>query len=876
MTAATKRSSAVFPSFEDHEARQLRPRRPSRVPVGSLVGRDRDVARVLEVLSYGSSVGGSRLVTILGPPGMGKTRLAERCLELVADDLASDGGAWFCDLTSVTDAGGLPHAVTSVLRGARASGLSDEGSDLVEHFVAAGPTLLVLDNFEQLVAAADVVHGWCQAAPELSVILTSRERLGVDGEVVVELGPLDCPPETAEEATALESDAVRLLVTRARAAGADVGDDARILGAIVRHLDGIPLAIELAAARMRVLRPAELLARLSQRLPLLARRPQHAQDRHATLESAIAWSWQLLAPEEQRALAACSIFAGGFTVEAGEAVLGVNALDLLGALRDKSLVHVPGEGRLALYASIAEFAASRLSEYGPDVVADARARHAAFFAGAARALLDSRRRLGNFDATLRTRLRRDRANVVAALAFLRNDGAAPESIANHAQARRWREGVPIEAWIDALGAALGTLDASEGTNEALVAEILLARQSLFGLAGRFAESQADRDRLLAMDLPRTMRAQAFLAQGIQLRYQGRVHDALASHLEGEKTIDDDTPVRLLAMHHACRGRLAHELGDLDEAREHNDRARAVAARVEQAPLEAVIPLANVALIEQELGRFDEAVRLLDGALAAFERNDEQVYLAIYLLALGDVLLEQGKPEEARRSYERAARFFAGWSSQRQAVELYGALAALEARYGLLDDAEVHLERARRSVSPGARVLEVLVEIASAQVDLRRARDGGRTGDVSAIGVKHAALTRSDVAATSFVVRFALRLLGQALGAGAVPAPTSERAAIVIARDGSAFVRAGKRVDLGRRGSLRRILAALVAAERGASRDALLAEGWPGERLLAEAASKRLRVAIATLRSLGLREAIVTRDDGYALDPRAVQGVADEV
>jgi predicted ATPase len=808
---------------------------------------------------------------------MGKTRIAEQCAELAAEAFAEHGGVWFCDLTGVVDPSVLTHVVSAVVLGTEQgeSGPSSDARDLVDHFLSVGPMLLVLDNFEQLVDAADIVHGWCQAAPELSVLVTSRERLRVEGEIVVELGPLHCPSADASNSEMLGSAAVRLLVQRAKAAGGDVGMDARLLAELVRLLDGIPLAIELAAARTRFLPPAELVKRLAQRSEVLGRRPRHEGDRHATLSAAIDWSWQLLSAEEQRALAVCSVFAGDFTVSAAEALIGEHAVDLLGALRDKSLIHVASSPeRLALYMSIREYAAERFAKRDPVEVEETHLRHARFFAASARAFVDSRALEGEPDAGLRGRLLRDRAHLVAALAYVRARGAEPVLVAELALGLALLQAAPAESCLGALADVLSSDDGAALGLE-LLAHLLLWRQTLLAGVGRFEESRTDMARLLAMDLPPTFRSLALVMQGTQLRYRGLTSEAWASHVAAGQSIDAETPARLQAMHFACMGRLGHELREYEAARENNERARVLAADIGDAWLEG-LPIANLALVEQELGNFEAARRWLDEALVRFERSDEAQYVATYSIACGDLAFERGQPDEARRHYEKASPFFAGWRAHRQAVELHTAFAALEALHGAPDEAELQLERARRSLSRSpSRLLELLIEVHGAQLLLRKERDHGGRGEVHArVRARYAELVNGDIANGSFSARFALRMLAQALDG---PSPTRAApvasASIVVARDGAWFKQGEKRVDLGRRGSLRRILAALVVAPKtGASRDLLLAEGWPGERLLHDAASKRLRVAVATLRSLGLREAILTREDGYALAPAVVTEV----
>ena len=719
----------------------------------------------------------------------------------------------------------------------------------------------------QLVPAALVVASWCEGAPELAVVVTSRERLGIDGEVVVDLGPLPCPEEGASHEAILASDAVRLLTSRLRAAGADLPADAGVLGALARRLEGVPLAIELAAARARVLAVTELLARLAQGTALLARRPIGESDRHATLASAIAWSWQLLSGDEQRALAACSVFVADFGVDAAEAVLGAGALDLVAALRDRSLLHAPADGRLALYASIREFARAELVGLGPASESAVRLRHARHYAERARGFAESRTFQGGPDAALRARLQQDSPNLRAALAHARTCGDAA-MLGELALGLTLLQAAPADECIEALGASIAALAVGEVD---LRARILLSRQSLLVSVGRFDESTRDLEDLLAMPLPPPMRNLALVMRGNQLRYRGLTREAREAHDGASAALEADGPRRLLAIHLACLGRLGHELGDEAAARLHNARARAVAAEMGDTWLEG-LPLANLAQLEQELGRFELAARLLDEALARFEATSEPQYEAAYEIAYGNLLFEQGRAGEARARYDAAARFFRGWLAHRQSVQLYTSLAALEARYGALDEAETHLERARRSSprSPSALV-DLLLEVARAQLEV--ARDPRTRASWT---TRLAELEAGEVAETSFEARFALRLLGRALGTSAPSAPPAAgpatrapRAHVTVARDGRWFVSGGRTVDLGRRGSLKRILAAITGADGASvSRDALLAEGWPGERVIPEAASKRLRVAIATLRSLGLREVIVTTEDGYGVHPAA--------
>ena len=350
-------------------------------PTTSFVGRRHDLLRVSRWFATGH-----RLVVIVGPPGMGKTRVAVEYAAQVAE--AGGVAVRFCDLTEVRDLDGLCAHVAACLD------LSLEpGADVAASIglvLREGGDLLVLDNFEQLVdVGAATVASWLLRAPRAQLLVTSRERLRIEGEIVHELEPLSLPSGS----DIAGSEAIALFVDRARQLRRDFAltdGDVPQVAEIVRRLDGIPLAIEVAAARMDVMGPATLVERMPRRLDLLASGRRDATTRQATLRGAIDGSWNALTPAAQRALAQASVFRGGFTLEAAEAVLDPSAhgdapavVDVLGTLRAKSLVRVqgasdqPAELRFSLYESIRDYAGERLAASGD--VAATRARHARYF-----------------------------------------------------------------------------------------------------------------------------------------------------------------------------------------------------------------------------------------------------------------------------------------------------------------------------------------------------------------------------------------------------------------------------------------------------------------------------------------------------------------
>ena len=323
---------------------------------------------------------GARLVSVLGMGGTGKTRLVTRFAWTVLGDYP--GGVWFCDLSQARSVDGIHFAVTKGLD--VPLGKADPVVQLAHAIAGRGRCLVMLDNFEQVARHAEETLGrWLDRAPLARFIVTTREVLGIAGEETLALSPL---PET---------DAATLFVRRAESArdGYVAGpDDTAAIAQLVRVLDGLPLAIELAAARVPVMPPQRLLARMHERFKvLLSSGGRH--DRQSTLLAAFDWSWELLSEPERAALAQLSVFASGFTVDSAEAVIDVSAtggstsaVDVLTWLVSKSFVRQVGSDRFALLESVREYAAKHLGDpasfvgSGPAAQTAAERRHAGFFA----------------------------------------------------------------------------------------------------------------------------------------------------------------------------------------------------------------------------------------------------------------------------------------------------------------------------------------------------------------------------------------------------------------------------------------------------------------------------------------------------------------
>ena len=377
----------------------------------------------------------SRLLTILGPGGIGKTSLAIEAARQQAS--AAPDGAWFVALDPISDATLVQAAI------ARTLGIYDGPgrpvSEGVAHFLADRRTLLVLDNFEQVLGAAPLVPQLLRDAPELRVLVTSRAPLRVAGEQVVPVEPLDdVGPDAA---------AVRLFTERARSAvpGWSAGDEAPIVEEICQLLDGLPLGIELAAARVGLLPPSVIRDRLAARLPLPGAGPRDLPARQRTLEDAIGWSYELLPPARQRLLRELSVFDGGFDVEQARAVAtpggpDEDVLDSLIELADQSLVDRDrvtstsglGSMRFHLLETIRSVGLRLLRDAGEE--ADVRDRHAAAFADLAERA--GRHWLTADQPRWLDRIGEDHANVRAAVEWTIEHG--PIRRAQQLAANLWR------------------------------------------------------------------------------------------------------------------------------------------------------------------------------------------------------------------------------------------------------------------------------------------------------------------------------------------------------------------------------------------------------------------------------------------------------
>src|SRR5256885_10150496 len=336
----------------------------------SFVGRRESLTELARRLDAGA-----RLVSVLGIGGTGKTRLVMRFGWSWLGDFP--GGAWFCDLSQARSTGGIVYAVAEAL--AVPLGKEEPVAQLGNAIAARGRCLIILDNFEQVSRYAEETLGrWLKRATEARFVVTTREVLGLAGEETLALAPLPAP------------DAATLFVQRAESAKRDfqpTEEDRAAVDPLVKLLGGLPPAVELAAARVRVMPPRTLLLRMNERFKLLSSMGGRL-DRQATLRAVFDWSWDLLSLAEKAALAQLSVFEGGFTLESVEAVLDLSAcenapwpMDALQSLVQKSLVRQVTDNRFDLLVSVQEYAAEQLrtagryADSGPAAALAAHVRH---------------------------------------------------------------------------------------------------------------------------------------------------------------------------------------------------------------------------------------------------------------------------------------------------------------------------------------------------------------------------------------------------------------------------------------------------------------------------------------------------------------------
>ncbi len=616
-----------------------------------LVGREHEVAAITHLLGHDRA----RLVTLIGPGGVGKTRLAVAAAAALRDAYAD--GVFFVDLSALRDAALVADRI------ARALGLSEGGADgardaLVE-WLRARQVLLVLDNMEQVAEAASSLADLVAACPRLSVLTTSRIALRVRAEQRFPVPPLATPTADLSVGEDVGSyPAVRMFAERARAVQPDFALDADNVGAVAeicRRLDGLPLALELAAARIALLSPSALLARLEHRLAVLRGATRDLPARHQTLRATIEWSVSLLDDDDQRLLRRLSVFVGDCTLDTIETVCDVegtlDVLDGLASLVDKSLLQRIDDGeqpRFRMLETLREYAWERLATGGETDIL--QRRHATYYVEQIEA---SRATLSVLPGGWYERWEREHDNARAALRWAVERGETELGLRLATMlAPLWRVHGHISegrAWFERL------LERAEPIPPALRAEALRCITGLAIEQGDLTHADAYCQEGLALyrQMGLTMRIADMLNfAGNIARNQG-AHDRATACYEECLALCREAGDQLgIAIALNNLGTLMHQQGDLERAAALHEESLAL-RRATGDQFGIAFTLTNLGQVELARGRLDWAVPCLEESLALNREIDNKREGARTETVLGDVALARGDVPAAAARYVEA-------------------------------------------------------------------------------------------------------------------------------------------------------------------------------------------------------------------------------
>jgi predicted ATPase/DNA-binding winged helix-turn-helix (wHTH) protein len=680
--------------------------------------RDTFVGRAEELDGLAQRIqSGARLVSVLGFGGIGKTRLVARYGRSWLGEFP--GGVWFCDLAPARSIDGVVSAVAQGL--GVPLGRDDPVVQLGHAIAGRGRCLVILDNFEQVTRHAQTTLGrWLDRAEQACFVVTTREVLGLPGEQVLALPPL--PP----------AEGIALFVQRAKAARSDFDagtQEQSVIALLVDLLDGLPLAIELAAARVRVMPPRQLLQRMSQRFKLLASKGGRL-DRQSTLRTAFDWSWDLLPPHEKATLAQLSVFEGGFTLEAAEAVIDLKAfvdapwtVDAIHALVDKSFVRPRGDDRFDLLVSVQVYAAEHLETEGryagsgSQAMAAAQMRAIAWFAalGPMRAIEDRCADLDN----LVTACRRAQA--------LGDGDSAADALDGAWDALSLRG--PFKTGVElaeSVCAMLGLNDRAAAHAQSVLGDALM-------VCGRSGPARAAFDRALTCAIAigdRLCEGWVMLRLGSLHSNEGRMDEARAHCIAAMRIAQERGERRLECSAINLRGNVESVIGNTDESLLQYERALALARETGDRLLQGRL-LGNIADLHFARGSMDEAqvrgaetlviardtgnrrlegntlcnlgmVYLVQERLADAEEASKAALIVgrefgnarlecIVLCNLGIVFERQGRPGEAQTHFEAAVRLAHALGDPLYEGQFLGYLGLLHARQGRHGEARSCLE-----------------------------------------------------------------------------------------------------------------------------------------------------------------------------------------
>ena len=643
---------------------------PNNLPTArtTFVGRERELAEIAELLE------GTRLLTLLGPGGTGKTRLMLRTGAEVIDRFPA--GVWLVELAPLANPEQVVEKVAAVLGVREQPGRPLQ--DALAGYLRRKKVLILLDNVEHLVdASAELAEFLLNQCRDLKILVTGRESLFIDGERTYQVPSLSLPDEAAGPEEIGSSEAVRLFVDRARAVRGDFELDAgsaAAVGKIVRQLDGIPLALELAAARLRVMSAEQIAERLNDRFRLLVGGRRTALPRQQTLQALIDWSWKLLDEEERVLLRRLSVFSGGWTIEdvqeiaAGESLDGFAVLDNLDALVHKSLVAIErrnGEGeRFRLLESIRQYAQDRLVESGEGAAfRDRHAHHYASLVDAAESVETAGktvawlqrliRETDNYRSALDWLEDRDPIAMVAVTGRLISLGGQGHWWFTPTQARRWLERAlavarsltpPEDRRLECrknLGIALGAMT---------MTGFALGRHDEALAAGREAVALlrplGDTDRLSA-----ALAATAFAAV-----FHGDWEEALAAGAEARELARTYGHFWSHGIALGALGAGSMMTGDFEAAGRHLEEVKALMEQLGGSWIGLQVQVMEGRYLTM-LGQLEEAREVYEYSLAAYRDIGERSQFMITLSELSHLYRRLGRWEDALAGYHTTLDYF---------------------------------------------------------------------------------------------------------------------------------------------------------------------------------------------------------------------------